>query len=384
MPESVAEVRRCGLGLKVTMEKVELKHEIGAGAVIRRKHHESGKRHESVKAYLREKAQSLPPHAAMPRTTELLKELNVARGTITRAVQELQADGILMVRRGSGVYTTLQARHSRVAFVAPWLLQTMAPFHQVLMDTIIRHASEYGMFVEKHLLGIDEEADLEQRKFFHHAMEKGRYAGIITTESVRDHPWSSSLLRWNIPVVVFTSMWIEFPNAVIVDVDAIESQGITFLREHGVSKIALMDWVGQVSGAKTQFRDLLEKNGLTYRSEWDVKLSNKGSRELIGYREFTMAWKRWKVKPDGLISTNDQITVGMVQAALDLGIKIPEELRIVTHANKGISYFECKGVLRLDVDIELAARKLLGRLRDLIHGGSSAGPEALALQAALT
>ncbi|NNM88575.1 MAG: GntR family transcriptional regulator [Phycisphaerae bacterium] len=65
---------------------------------IKKAQHEFGRRHERVKADLRKLARSLESGAALPSRPKLLHDLRVARATLTRAVQALEAEGILAVR----------------------------------------------------------------------------------------------------------------------------------------------------------------------------------------------------------------------------------------------------------------------------------------------
>ncbi len=68
------------------------------------------------------------------------------------------------------------------------------------------------------------------------------------------------------------------------------------------------------------------------------------------------------------MSANDHITQGMLRAAQDMGINIPGELQVVTHANRGLSQFGYKDIVRLEVDVPRMAQMLLEKMRDKING----------------
>jgi DNA-binding LacI/PurR family transcriptional regulator len=55
-----------------------------------------------------------------------------------------------------------------------------------------------------------------------------------------------------------------------------------------------------------------------------------------GWEEFREVWTARRERPDGLLVT-DEVLFDEVQVAIrELGIRVPEQLRIVTHANKGL------------------------------------------------
>ena len=115
--------------------------------------HESGRRHERVKSELRKLARSLEPGSALPPRSQLLRQLRVARATLTRAVQALEAEGILTIRPRVGLYTTVRAKLLTVAFAQYWEPYNLNSFDMALVDALTGYGPDYGLFVEIHMFG---------------------------------------------------------------------------------------------------------------------------------------------------------------------------------------------------------------------------------------
>lgn len=321
--------------------------------------HEGGRRHERVKAQLRAMAVALKPGMALPSQRQLLCKLDVARGTLTRAVQALSAEGIISVRSGMGVYTTPRAGLSTVAFVLYYEPYALSRFDQTLIGFMTEHAADYGLFVESVILGHYDHPDPERMATFHRAIKERRYAAIVSMAAAEAPGWRPELERLGVPLVY---------NPVAIDYSTIEKLGVKMLCEHGASQVACFYGCGQGSSHAERFRAVLKHHGLRWRAEWYVAWPEDTPLELFGYRMFAAHWKQWEHKPDGLLSDNDQVTRGLLDAALDLGIKIPGELQIATHANKGLSYFPTASVMRVEVDVDRMARMMLEKVRDKING----------------
>ena len=330
--------------------------------------HEFGRRHERVKANLRKMARSLEPGSPLPPRSKLLQEMRIARATLTRAVQTLQTEGILEVRPGRRVHTTARARLLTVAFAQYWEPYNLDSFDLALMGALTRHGPDYGLFVEVNLLGSYEQPIPDRLVAFHRAVAAGRYAGIISMTSRTITGWRADLEKLGLPLIF---------NPVVIGSTALEEMGVGLLCQRQRSRIAMLNQ-NQPSDAtgERRFRAALVRHNLAYRSEWYVSLPPETPLELCGYRHFLAHWNKWALKPDGMLSDNDHITQGMLCAARDLGIDIPGELQIATHANKGLSQFLYPAILRLEVDVDQMANLMLEKMRDKIHGR---GDEAIAI-----
>ena len=308
----------------------------------------------------------------MPSRRKLLGDLDVARATLTRAVAELQTEGILTVRQRDGVFTTARARLATVAFAQYWEPYNLDPFDLALMSALTRYGPDYGLFVEIHLLGAYERPDEDRLAAFHRAVTARRYAGILSMTSRALSGWRTDLEKLGLP--------LEF-NPVVIDHQSMEELGVGLLCQRGCSRIGFLGHADEPNAlGEARFREALDRHGLTFHPEWYVVAPVALPLELMGYRNFLAQWKAWKVKPDAMVSDNDHITQGMLYAVRDLGIAIPGDLQIATHANRGLSQFICSDIVRLEVDVVQAAQLMLERLRDRINGVGGPEPTILRLE----
>ncbi len=84
----------------------------------------------------------------------------------------------------------------------------------------------------------------------------------------------------------------------------------------------------------SDFNRDLTASGLVSREEWLLGPSRPiESMAKIGYAEFLSLW-RLPEKPDGLIVWPDMVVGGAITAMLQLGVRIPEEIKCVFHRNR--------------------------------------------------
>ena len=54
--------------------------------------------------------------------------------------------------------------------------------------------------------------------------------------------------------------------------------------------------------------------------------------------------------PDVLLFTDDHLAQGGLLALMERGVRVPEDVKIVTHANRGLGPFWVKPLTRLEMD----------------------------------
>ncbi len=326
----------------------------------RKASHDSGRRHERVKSELRKLARSLEPGSALPPRSELVHQLRVARATLTRAVQQLETEGILTIRPRVGLYTTERARLLNVAFAQYWEPYNLDSFDLALMAALTRNGPDYGLFVEVHMLGTYEQPDKDRLAAFHRLVAARRYVGILSMTSRPISGWRADLEKLGLPLAF---------NPVIIDPSSLEELGVSLLCRRGCGRIAMLNHIESPDAAgERRYRQALQNHSLPYQPEWYVLIPDELPWELAGYRHFRSAWEKWTRKPDGVVSSNDHVTQGMLRAAQDMGINIPGELQIATHANRGLSQFTHPDIVRLEVDVQRMAQMMLEKMRDKIKG----------------
>ena len=131
---------------------------------------------------------------------------------------------------------------------------------------------------------------------------------------------------------------IAHANAVVHDHLQLLSLGLDYLLKRGYDNIRIY----ANSGSKTVYTQTtpeLEQMIGSYLRKYELAPEKIGyyvmrPLQLYGYVKFKQEWKRG-VRPRALLLCNDCIFRGVWYAAMELGIRVPEELAIITHMNRG-------------------------------------------------
>jgi DNA-binding LacI/PurR family transcriptional regulator len=96
----------------------------------------------------------------------------------------------------------------------------------------------------------------------------------------------------------------------------------------------MLSWYWALDGLRQPLRDALSSLHLAYHPEW-VRRDLHPMLSGAGWEEFREMWTARREKPDGLLVADDMLFSEVQIAVQELGIRVPDQLRIVTHANKG-------------------------------------------------
>lgn len=116
-----------------------------------------------------------------------------------------------------------------------------------------------------------------------------------------------------------------------IDESGAMEQAVEYLIGKGHRKIAF--WGGcknahSVLEKRYAFQRMVYRNGLEYREEW---LQCGGYDQEEGYR--LMAGTQKKDLPTAVICVNDQFACGVINAAFDAGLTVPQDLSVISFDN---------------------------------------------------
>jgi DNA-binding LacI/PurR family transcriptional regulator len=117
---------------------------------------------------------------------------------------------------------------------------------------------------------------------------------------------------------------------------------VPYLAEKGRRRIGLIAWAPPPAGTQDAeqidpFRQALAAQGLAFHPEWcrvDLSYAARGA----GWEEFREIWSALPEKPDALIITDENYLPEVVMAILQLGLRIPQDLLLVSHRARFIDY----------------------------------------------
>lgn len=214
------------------------------------------------------------------------------------------------------------------------------------------------------------------------------YSACCTDEELETDPTSLDLVRdleqMRLGVYSFVHGWAGEKIATIVKqsgvpvignapfqgssyaVGAVPSEmirhGTQHLLSQGCRRIAWMGWLGpredrfRKANYET-FRSVLARGGGETREDWirgDLHPTLTGA----GYEEFREIWMSSATKPDGLLVSDDVLFQDVVAAIHEIGIAVPDQLKVVAHANKHAITCPFFPARRMVYDAEQQARAL--------------------------
>jgi DNA-binding FadR family transcriptional regulator len=272
----------------------------------------------------------LLPGDKLPTTLELSKQFNLAKNTVQQALTVLAERGMVERTTGRGTYISKQVNCQTIAIVSGfnYLFYDHARFHQLLCGEIKTQAEAAGWTAKYYL-------PESENNFDKMLYELGRDidAGSIRGVFVNcPHTIINNWLEKNCRVPYFTESLKAYEKS---DIEHNEIyRGLSYLlRERSFKKIAIVgdnddfEYVNQcIAKSITDFCP-------------DAKIDYLFTREISesdGYRIVKDRILGQKNEFEALLVLNDILCKGVIFGLMEKGIKIPDDLAVITHANKGI------------------------------------------------
>jgi LacI family transcriptional regulator len=157
-----------------------------------------------------------------------------------------------------------------------------------------------------------------------------RVDGILLTKAVCDltPPLRQLIQEMKVPIVLVMRTFPQISrDAVITDDYRGAYEAVSHLARAGRKRIGLIGGPRKVSNGKARwegFRDALKANGLAYDSELVIE---GDYRVESGYRAGNLVLSH---RPDGIYVANFLMTVGLLKAAEEMGLRCPEDFGLVS------------------------------------------------------
>ncbi len=267
--------------------------------------------------------------ARLPGEEKLAEEFNVARTTIHRAIQLLEAKGLIKCRPSIGNFVAKVPRNKRLyAYVAPNLSD---PFHAEFIRMFNMKVVEEGSS-----LLIDDNSYTSSEQIISRLKEEN-VDGVVFCPDKRD---DSVLLKDSgIPTLWLTSI-SECKN---IDYIAMNNeQGIKAVLQHlhntGITTVGYARGVKSSGNniRKNAFLNNVDSFGLTTNKKWIFNVRKDGED---GGKEIFRKFACLKERPEALVFYNDWNAIGFIETALNSGVDIPRELRVTGFDNLPLSKF---------------------------------------------
>lgn len=306
---------------------------------------------------------SMRPGDCLPGIHVLARQLKVSQWTLRSAQALLAREGVLEVRHGSGVFVAkplpcfvgiytaldiLQPRTSSFHTLAPYALRRYLDGQRIESDLYIGRG------------GIEDREQAPSNPRLIADVAAGRLRGLVVLNASETAGWADWVANLPIPVVGTST-----PYQVDRGYGRMVEEGVKRLYAQGRRRMAMLSWTH--NGLCEALEKTLEALGLERRPEWVLDRFHP-MLPGAGWEEFRQIWSAHREKPDGLLVTDDLLFQEAVLAIQELGIRVPDDLAIVTHANQGAPRRYPFPVTEFLCDPEQFAAELGGMLLKLMRG----------------
>lgn len=172
----------------------------------------------------------------------------------------------------------------------------------------------------------------------------------------------------SIPVI--TTGKVEGGECCQVTIDEAEgmNQSMECLIGLGHRRIALIGGVEEMKSTydkRIRYRSLLRKNGLTYRERYVI---NSNYSIEGGYQGFEALFQGNKTLPTAVIAINDYSAVGVMRSIKEHGLRIPEDISLISFDNTFIVDTVIPRLSSISYDYEAFGKLLVDTALDKIAG----------------
>ncbi|MBI4023827.1 MAG: LacI family DNA-binding transcriptional regulator [Verrucomicrobia bacterium] len=332
--------------------------------------------HIQVSEILRKKIiPRFEPGEKIDAESKLARQLGISVVTLRQSLSVLEHEGILERRHGSGTYVADRGAKQHIAVVThitsnvrDWSFQ-LRVFRA--LGTMIRERGYQHRFYVSFDPG-GEAVPLE----FADELAHGRICGVAFVAMGPAPALLQALQEQSMPFAICSE---NYPHGVQVDYVGMVRDGTRHLLEQGCRRIALMQWFALpgeqplADRSLEAFKTVLSEYGAPYEERW-VWRAVPPDVGGAGWEQFREIWAAGETKPDGLVVTDDVLFRDVALGILDSRIQVPDQLRVITHANKGSGIGYPFPVTFLEIDPQEFAEALADGLIRLMKNEKISAP----------
>lgn len=267
-----------------------------------------------------------PLQSRIPSEVDLAAEFKVSRPTVKSAVEALVKEGVLECRPATGSFVKRKPVASHlIGYIAPNLSD---PFHAEMVRALDSGLKESGNGL---LIAESGESAAASLKAIQRLKESGA-RGVLVSDGI-GNAWQK-LASVDLPLVWCAGIpETDQVDRVSIDHDA----SVKKIVEHLVSINVRSVGYGAVRYADLDkiphykaFARYCQESGLTTRKSWQVITDKLG--EESGRLIFDKIRVTGKL-PQALVCLTDWIAIGVIKQALEHGVRVPEDLKVVGYDN---------------------------------------------------
>ena len=311
-----------------------------------------------VEAALRRRVAGLPPGPRLPAERDLAGQFSVSLVKVREALALLARDGVVERRHGSGTFVAdPQSRQWIAVVLIHDLAHPTLSFHSRSVFQSVRRRLASAGLATRGYLGYGNPAvyeTLDCREFFED-LAAGRIRHVVPVGGDLAPGLVEDLRRRGI------GRTCPVASAAVARRRDLVRLGARYLIEQGRRRLAMLAWVDPCDPGRTSdtghdevvsaFKAALAGAGIAWVPEW-TQCALHPNLTGAGWQEFRDVWRSCRCRPDGLLICNDLLARDAAVAIAETGTRVPEDLLVVTHDNRGSGQWFPFPVARLQVDPE--------------------------------
>jgi len=300
---------------------------------------------KEIAAHLRTliKSGELPSGTGIPSTKDLAAAWSVFPNTVKLALDPLVKEGLLDRRQNRGTFVL--DGHRKIRRLG--IYENFGAIAPADRDFLVSLQIELARVLEKQNAELKVWVDNKKSPKFLpenliEACKKREIDGVVTSQPSKEI--LKAIKSLPVPFAALTSYRdcqarVEFLNADLVQ------KAVHRLAERGARRVGVISNVIPEPATETSnpqdishfyevFAETAASLGLETHPDWVIHPASKKPVEIecFGYEAMKTLWKQ-KKRPDGLFIYPHTAVRGSLTALLELGVKIPEELKLVAHGN---------------------------------------------------
>jgi DNA-binding LacI/PurR family transcriptional regulator len=225
-------------------------------------------------------------------------------------------------------------------------------FQNPFFYEVIHGIEKYCQEKEFSLIVANVNTKLRKQDIISWLVKSKRTEGIVLPVSILNKALVKELKDMGVPFVAVGEVDSMQESVSWVDIDNKKGteKAVYFLHEQGYRNLAFIGYdeskdfsVRRVEGFKSAI------NKLEIKSE-DLQIIACSNSKEQGYQAMTEMLKSKNV-PDAIICGNDSLSMGVIKAINDRGLKIPEDIGIISFDSRQIASLMYPEVTTVDVDV---------------------------------
>ncbi len=294
---------------------------------------------------------------------ELSRRFGVSTLTVREAVNALVQEGLLERRRGSGTYVLDTSAGKAIAILVELDITegTASHFYLGIVRSLEEYFSQRGHVARTYIGHAEamqpEHVELPTSKAFWDDYERDQIAGVVHVGYYPTPRFTSLMDAKNIPQAT------RLESVYLIDYKLIAKAAAEAIVAAGARRIALIQHASHEQSIAT----VLARHGLELNADWVGQVSGGGQFETAT-AAFRHIWQAGPVRPDGLIVMDDVLYRGLAPMLLANGIRVPQDLAVVSHANRGDPQPLIPEPIRIEIDPEecgvVLGRNMIRRLSE--------------------